>query len=61
MRFSTWVDAREYALKRAKEYKLDLAIRRVKEFGRTGYNVTFACKMDSDYTRAEIVRPTDKI
>ena len=58
-RYTTWIEARTVALAKAHLLNLDIAIRRVKEYGRDGYNVTFA--MDSDYERAEIVKPTDQI
>jgi hypothetical protein len=60
-RYTTWIDARTAALAKAHRLNLDVAIRRVKEYGRDGFNVTLACRMDSDYARAEIVKPTDQI
>ena len=57
MRYENYEDAHRYATLRANETGLDVAIRRVREYGRDGYNVTFAARMDSDYARAEIIRP----
>ena len=56
-RYDQWVLARQAAIEKANRLGLDVAIRYVKEFGRRGYNVAVASKMDSDYVRAEIVRP----
>lgn len=58
MRFESYQDARNYAEWRANESGFDIALRRVKEYGREGFNVSFAARMDSDYARAEIIRPT---
>src|SRR5712692_43216 len=54
-------EARAEAQKRANSSGLDVAIRRVKEFGKDGFNVSFASKNDSDYARAEIVTPEGKM
>ena len=61
VRFNEWIDAREHALKLAHSTGLNTAIRAVKEFGKHGFNVGFAARNDSDYARAEVVRPTDNI
>lgn len=55
MRFESYVDARKHAEWKAGESGFDVAIRRVREYGRDGFNVSFAARMDSDYARAEIV------
>ena len=60
-RVTTWIEARTQALAQAHKLNLDIAIRRVREYGRDGFNVTVACKNDSDYMLAEVVRPTDQI
>jgi len=60
-RFTEWLEAREHAIAKAQQSGLDVAIRRVKEFGKVGYSVSFASKNDSDYARAEIVKPHDQI
>lgn len=60
MRFKKWSKAHEYARTQADSTGLDVAIRAVKEFGGLGYNVSFASRNDSDYARAEIVRPAAK-
>ena len=60
-RFGTWKEAHTAAAHKARTHGLDVAIRHVKEFGRKGYNVSFAHKNDSDYARAEIVKPGDPI
>ena len=59
--FAEWKDARNYALKTTHESGLDMAIRRANKHDKPGFIVTYACRMDSDYARAEIVRPTDQI
>jgi len=56
-RFIEWKDAHTHAQKLANDTKLDVAIRRTREYGRDGFNVSFASQNDSDYARAEIVRP----
>jgi len=58
-RYRTWEEAHAKAVDLARLHNLDVAIRCVKEYGQDGYNVTFAAKNDSDYARAEIVRPGD--
>lgn len=56
-RFIEWQDAHKHAQAIANSCQLDVAIRKVKEYGKTGFNVSFACKNDSDYALAEIVKP----
>jgi len=56
-RFSDWKEAHTEAQKRANEVGTDVAIRKVKEYGKVGYNVSFASRNDSDYALAEIVVP----
>lgn len=58
-RFSDWKDAHDEATKLANHVKLDVAIRKVKEYGKVGYNVTLASRNDSDYALAEIVKPSE--
>ena len=57
MRFTDYHEAARYARDKATASNLDVAIRRVKEFGKDGYNVSFASRNDSDYALAEIVKP----
>lgn len=57
MRFESWHDAHAFAENKADNSGLDVAIRAQKEYGRMGYNVSFASVNDSDYARAEIVKP----
>lgn len=57
MRFATWEKAHTEAQQRANTTGLDVAIRKVREFGCVGFNVAFASRNDSDYARAEIVKP----
>lgn len=59
MRFTDYQDAANYARQRATASGLDVAIRRTREYGRDGYNVSYASRNDSDYARAEIVRPSE--
>lgn len=61
MRFTNWSEAHTYAVTKAKECSVDFAIRFVREFGKGGYNVSIASHNDSDYSRAEIVRPNDPL
>lgn len=56
-RFQEWSDAHQYARDLARQHQLCVAIRKVKEYGKTGYNVGFVSTNDSDYVTAEIVRP----
>lgn len=56
-RFLNWHEARNHAQARANRDRLDVAIRGVREYGHDGYNVSLASRNDSDYARAEIVRP----
>ncbi len=60
-RYLEWKDAREAAIKKSQESGLNVAIRKVKEFGKIGFNVSFACHNDSDYFFAEIVTPSENI
>ncbi len=54
---SEYHQAREFAQQQADNTKLDMVIRKVREFGIPGFNVSFACKNDSDYSLGEIVSP----
>jgi hypothetical protein len=56
-RFLDWKEAHTEAQKRANEVGTDVAIRKVKEYGKIGYNISFASHNDSDYALAEIVKP----
>lgn len=58
-RFSDYDEARRNAGGVAKRSNMDVAIRATKEYGKLGFNVGYASKNDSDYARAEIVKPTD--
>ena len=53
--FETWREAHEEAERRAST-GVDVAIRRGVEFGRVVFRVSYACRTDSDYSLAEIVR-----
>ena len=55
--FEFYPHAAERARADANAFQLDVAIRKVKEYGRLRYVVTFASRNDSDYATAEIVRP----
>lgn len=55
--FDDYRQAFACAERKALESGTDMAIRRVREYGRVRYVVSFACIADSDYARAEIVRP----
>lgn len=57
--FDTYNEAYDHAREKARFLNLNIAIRKVKEFGKTRFVVSCASKMDSDYARAEIVRPDD--
>ena len=58
-RFDEWLSARTYALSISRESGLDVSIRKASKDDRPGFIVSYASKMDSDYARHEIVRPTD--
>ena len=55
MVFYNYRVAFNHAKIKARESGLDVAIRKVNEFGKIKFAVSFACKMDSDYAKAEIV------
>lgn len=57
MRYARYEDAYDAAQVQASTHNLDVAIRKTKEYGKTGYNVSFAARNDSDYYWAEIVTP----
>ena len=57
-RHSTWEEAHATAQKLADQTGQDVAIRRVREYGKDGFNVSYASRNDSDYARAEIVKPS---
>jgi hypothetical protein len=56
-RFEDYHKARTEAQSLADRCKLPVAIRKAREFGRDGFNVSFASRNDSDFDRAEIVNP----
>ncbi len=58
-RFIDWKEAYAAAVEYANFVRMDVAIRKVKEFGRTGFNINIASRNDSDYALAEIVHPGD--
>ena len=55
--FPDWNQAHAEAQKLANQTGLNVAIRRVREYGKEKFNVNFASGNDSDYARAEIVKP----
>lgn len=57
--FDDYKVARKAAEIAAHDTCLDIAIRKVREYGKVRFAVSFACRNDSDYARAEIVRPED--
>jgi hypothetical protein len=56
-RFTDYNQAYKHASQLANEHRLDVAIRKDREFGASGFNVGFASRNDSDYCTAEIVAP----
>jgi hypothetical protein len=56
---ATWEKAHAAAARVARDLNLDVALRRVKVYGREQFSVHLASRMDSDYAWAEIVRPGD--
>ena len=55
--FTEYRDAARWARAEATILRNDVAIRRVTEYGKRGYAVSYASRNDSDYTTAEIIRP----
>ena len=55
---TNWRTANEAAQTLACKTGLNVALRRVKEFGRIRYIVSFASNDGSDLARAEIIKPT---
>ncbi len=60
-RFTDWKEAHAAAVAYARDTQHDVALRKVKEFGRTGFNISLASRNDSDYALAEIVTPNDPL
>jgi len=58
-RFTDYHEASAVARLKAREMKMDVAVRAQTEFGKKGFNVSLASRNDSDYARAEIVHPGD--
>ena len=58
-RFTDWKEAHTAAVAYANDMKMDVALRKVKEFGKVGFNINIASRNDSDYATAEIVKPGD--
>ena len=61
MRYLEWKAAHAAAVALARSTHHDVALRKVKEFGKVGYNIKLASLNDSDYARAEIVKPGDPV
>ena len=57
--FTDYRDAYDEAQRRAVRLQIDQAIRVVKWYGKLRFCVACASRNDSDYARAEIVKPTD--
>ena len=57
--YTQWREARQAALCKAHDGNLPVAIRKIKEYGHVRFAVSFAARMDSDFSRAEIVYPED--
>ena len=60
-RFSQWIEAHAYAVRLSRRLKMNVAIRFVKEYSKWGYNVKLASINDSDYAKAQIVKPSDPV
>jgi len=58
-RLLDYKEAYDYASALARRLNHDVSIRKVKEYGRTGYNVSITSTSDSDYATAEIIHPSD--
>ena len=58
-RFTDWKEAHAAAVEYANLVKMDVALRAVKQFGQSGFNISIASRNDSDYACAEIVHPSD--
>ena len=55
--FNEWSDAHRVAIDLANQFNHDVAIRKVRWYGKTQYVVSLASRNDSDYAAAEIVTP----
>jgi len=66
MMYTSWHEAHAAAVVRARESGMDVAIRSSwlgpygRSMGPRTYSVSLASRHDSDYDRAEIVRPGDR-
>lgn len=59
--FKNWHDAHQFAIQQARKLGVDHAVRAVTWYGESKFAVSIACRNDSDYARAEIVKPTDAL
>jgi hypothetical protein len=57
--YTDYQTAYDAAVELARLTNQNVAIRSVKEYGKAVYAIKFASRNDSDYDRAEIVKPTD--
>lgn len=57
--FDDYAIAADTARHDAARFNAELLVRRVNEYGKTRFVVSFACRSDADYLRSEIVRPGD--
>lgn len=61
VRFTDYFQATAHARRLATHTNQDVAVRRVPEFGKDGFNVSFAAWNDSDYALAEIIHPGEPL
>ena len=61
MTFIRWREAHAFAIERATKTNLDIAIRKIGFARNVRYVVSFASRNDSDYHKAQIVRPGQSI
>ena len=59
--FTDWKEAHTFAVRYARQLHMDVALRKVRHYGKPLFAVTLASRNDSDYVMAEIVRPGDPL
>jgi hypothetical protein len=60
-KLSEYAEAAAEARRYARQLNHDVALRKCQEYTSWGYSLSLASRNDSDYARAEIIRPADPI